>query len=244
LKPKLARILGVAFAALAFAANVAALPAFADDRQPPELTATGEGIVMATPDMASVTLGVISEGKTAAEAMAKNSGDMAAAIDAVKAAGVAEKDIATTGFNIGPVYSNPRPRDDGSSEAPRITGYQVSNDVRVVIRDLAKAGDILDKVVAAGANRATSIDFDLADRKSAVDSAIKIAIADARARAELMAEASGVKLGRLVSVQAGEGGGPMPRFDAAPMAMKAAPVMAGERQITANATLVYEIEGK
>ena len=165
MKPKLARILGATFAALAFAANVVALPAFADDRPPPELTATGEGIVMATPDMASVTLGVVSEGRTAAEALQKNSGDMAAAIDAVKAAGVAEKDIATTGFNIGPVYSNPRPRDDGSSEAPRITGYQVSNDVRVVIRDLAKAGDILDKVIAAGANRATSIDFDLADRR-------------------------------------------------------------------------------
>jgi uncharacterized protein YggE len=221
-----------------------AAPALADDQSPPSLSASGEATEYAVPDMATVTLGVVSEAETARAALDANNADIAKVIEAVKAAGVADKDIGTTGFNVGPVYSNPRPREDGSSEAPRITGYQVSNQVRVVIRDLDKAGAVLDAAVTAGANQAAQIDFGLENRKPVEDKAMAGAIADANRKAKLMAEAAGVKLVRILSVAANEGGGgPFP----VPMAMraeKAVPVMAGERSISASATVVWEIAGK
>ena len=99
-------------------------------------------------------------------------------------------------------------------------------------------------MVTAGANQVTGINFDNADRKTPADAALRAAIADARRQAEIMAEAAGVKLGRILSVNANAGQPPMPyaRMD---MAMaKAAPVMPGERAVTANATVVWEIEGR
>jgi uncharacterized protein YggE len=221
-----------------------AAPALADEQPPPSLSATGQATETAAPDMATVTLGVVSEAKTAREALDANNADIAKVIDAIKAAGIAEKDIGTTGFNVGPVYSNPRPRDDGSSDAPRITGYQVSNQVQVTIRELAKAGGVLDAAVTAGANQAASIEFGLVDRKPVEDKAMTGAIADAKRKAELMANAAGVKLVRILSVSTNEGGGPFPVPMAMARADKAVPVMAGERAVSANATVVWEIAGK
>jgi uncharacterized protein YggE len=221
-----------------------AAPALADEQPPPSLSATGQATETAAPDMATVTLGVVSEAKTAREALDANNADIAKVIDAIKAAGIADKDIGTTGFNVGPVYSNPRPRDDGSSDAPRITGYQVSNQVQVTIRELAKAGGVLDAAVTAGANQAASIEFGLVDRKPVEDKAMTGAIADANRKAELMANSAGVKLVRILSVSANEGGGPFPVPMAMARADKAVPVMAGERAVSANATVVWEIAGK
>ncbi len=217
-------------------------PALAESAPPPSLTATGEATEYAVPDMATVTLGVVSEGKTAREALDANNAEMGKVIDAIKAAGVAEKDIGTTGFNIGPVWSNPQPKSDGTVDAPRITGYQVSNQVAVVIRDLAKAGTVLDATVSAGANQAAQIDFSLADRTPVEDKAVAGAIADANRKAKLMADAAGVKLVRILSVAANQNGpGPFPAPMAMRAEMKAVPVMAGERSIAASATVVWEI---
>jgi uncharacterized protein YggE len=85
----------------------------------PELSANGEGIVIAKPDIATVSIGVVSEASTARDALNANSGDMQRVIDSIKTAGVAEKDIGTTGFNIDPVYSRPPLRPDGSQENPQ-----------------------------------------------------------------------------------------------------------------------------
>lgn len=232
-------------AALAVAANIAAVaslatPALADPPVP-QLTATGEATEYAVPDMATVTLGVVSEAATARAALDANNADIAKVIDAIKAAKVDEKDIATTGFNVAPVWSNPQPKTDGTTDAPRITGYQVSNQLRVVIRDLANAGAVLDATVSAGANQAASIDFDLKDRSVVENKALEGAIADARRKARLMADAARLELVRILSVAANPAG-PMPY--AAPMAMradKAVPVMAGERSVSASATIVFEV---
>ena len=218
-------------------------PALADDRPPPSLSANGTSTEHAAPDIATVTVGVVSEAKTARAALDANNADIARVIAAIKAAGVAEKDIGTTGFNIGPVWSNPQPKADGTAEPPRITGYQVSNQLQIVIRDLGEAGTVLDATVTAGANQAATIEFGLKDRKPVEDKAMAAAIADANRKARLMADAAGVKLVRILSVAANEGGGPFP----VPMAMqadKSVPVMAGERAVSANATVVWEIAGK
>jgi hypothetical protein len=196
------------------------------------------------PDIAIVTLGVVTDAETASAALAGNSADMAKTIAAIKQAGVADKDIATSGFSVSPIYANPPVRDDGSQAEPKLTGYRVSNEVRVTIRDLDKAGGLLDQVVTAGANQVTGIGFDNADRSGPADKATLAAIADAKRKAELMATAAGVKLVRILSIGTNEGPQPIP-YGAARMDMaKAVPVMAGERAVTANAVIVYEIAPK
>jgi len=218
---------------------VFAAPALAQSApQPPTLTVFGDGSATAAPDIAIVTLGVISEAPTAKDAMSANATDMTAVIAAITGAGIATKDVATSGLSVNPVYSDPSKDPNGLSQ---VTGYRVQNQVTVKIRDLAQSGPLLDKVVSAGANRVTGIDFDIDKAGSLRDAAMKAAIAEARRRAELMAEAAGVKLGDIQSIQTSDGGG-VPIFRAQ-MAMKAdsTPVMGGEQQITANATIVYLI---
>ena len=237
MKPRLA---GALIPAALLACLLFSLPAAADTPQAPTLTANGEGSVMVVPDIAVVTIGVASRARTAGAALAQNSTDLTKAISAIKGASVDEKDIATSGFGIDPVYAEPKAGE--VSQAPAIIGYSVSNSVTVTIRDVAKSGGILDQVVAAGANQVTGISFSLADAKSANDSALKSAIAAALAKGGLMAEAAGVKLVRILSVSTAESAPPRPVFAA--MAMKAAPsvpVMPGQQSVTASATITWEI---
>ena len=231
-------------AALAATATLALTPALAQADAPPvpQLQANGDGEVLVTPDIAIVNIGVTSRATDAAAALAANSADLAKVIDAIKAAGVAEKDIGTSGFNINPVY---RQTDQPSDQPPAIIGYEVSNQVRVTIRDVKSSGGILDAVVKAGANQVYGIAFDIADRKAAAEGAIKAAIADARAKAELMAEAAGVRLVRILSINANEnGGGGVPVFARMDMKAAPAPVMPGERPVSANASITWEIAPK
>ena len=186
-------------AALAAAAMLAAPTLAQADTSPPvpQLQANGTGEVMVTPDIAVVTIGVTSQAAEASAALAANSADLAKAIAAIRAAGVADKDIATSGFSIDPVYE--QADNQPSDRPPAIVGYRVTNQVRVTIRDIAKSGDLLDAVVTAGANRVSGIAFDISDRKTAANEAIRAAIADARAKAELMADAAGLRLVRILS---------------------------------------------
>lgn len=228
------------------AALTAAIAAPAMAQTPPTvptLTAFGNGSASAAPDIAVVTLGVVSEAALAKDALKANASDMAAVIKAITGAGIAEKDIATSGLFVDPIYSDASRSPDGAS---KITGYRVTNQVTIRVRDLAASGPLLDQVIAAGANRVNGISFEIGKADTLRDAAIRAAIADARAKAELMADAAGVKLGALQSVNANENGG-QPVFRAA-MAMKDAgavpQVMGGTQEIGANATLVYEIMPK
>jgi uncharacterized protein YggE len=231
------KTVAAAFAALAFLAA----PAIGEEAAPvPQLQASGEGIVHVVPDIAIVTLGVTTRGKTASEALTQNSKDLGAAIDVIKGAGIADKDIGTSNFSIYPVYAT---NSDGSQvQPPQVTGYEVSNDVRVTIRDIAKSGAILDAVVTAGANRVSGISFDVADRTTPNDAALKDAIADAKRKAELMAAAAGVKLVRVLAVSTAEANnGPVPMFRAMAASAAPVPVMPGEQQVSVNASVTWEI---
>lgn len=226
----------------ALASPAFAPPAFAENN-PPMLAANGEGAETAAPDIAIVTLGVVSRADSARAALDANNADMDKVIQAMRGEAIADKDIATTGFSISPVYSNPpQPRPGERPAEPAIVAYQVSNQVRIVVRDLDKTGTVLDRAVTAGANHAGSINFDIEDRQALADKAIGAAIADARRKAELMAAAAGVRLVRVLSVNASEGGGaPMYRREAMMAAAPPVPVMGGELSITANASISWEI---
>jgi hypothetical protein len=194
---------------------------------------------MVVPDIAIVSIGVTSRARTARAALSANSADLGRVIATVTAADVAERDIATSGLSISPVYER-QPDGTPREEPPAIVGYQVSNQVRVTIRAIAASGGILDRVVTAGANQVNGITFDNADRKTPADAALADAIRDATRQAGIMAEAAGVRLVRIVNVNASSGGGG-PVFARLEAMAAAVPVMPGERAITANASVTWEI---
>ena len=234
------------YPATAFAVLLAlSAPALAQE-QPriATLTASGMGSVSVAPDIAIVSIGVVSRAATARDALSANNGDVAKVIETIQAAGVKNADIGTSGFSVNPIYeSKPQRTNENQEEPPRITGYEVSNEVRVTIRDIANSGAVLDKVVSAGANQIGSIQFDISDRQKPGDEALSKAIADAKRQAELMADAAGVKLVRILDISASSG---TPVFARAEMRMAPAPVpiMPGESQVTANATISWEIAPK
>jgi uncharacterized protein YggE len=202
-----------------------------------QLTVTGSAQVEAVPDLASVTAGVETQGGTAAEALRANSAAMEGVLTALETAKVARADVQTSELSINPLLDNPQ---DGS--APTVTGYQASNMVTVKVRDVATLGAIIDAVTGAGANRLYGVGFDVADPKPVLDEARQDAVADARHKAELFATAAGVKLGAVLSIsEGGGGGGPIPVFARADMA-KAAPVEAGTVSLSATVELVFALE--
>jgi len=165
------------------------------------LRVNGHGEAHVAPDIARVQIGVTTEAATAQEALSQNTRQMNELVARVKELGIASKDLGTSGFSIGPRYAR-----DGHS----IVGYQVSNGVTVTIRDIAKAGPLLDKVVSAGANQVSGISFDVSDSTALLTEARKQAVADAHAKAAELAAGTGTKLGPVLTIEEG-GGGPIPR---------------------------------
>lgn len=220
------------------------LPASAQEATPrvAELVVNGEGLVIAKPDIATVTIGVVSEGPNARAALDANNTDMNNVVSSIRNAGVEERDIGTSGFNVEPVYSQPPLRPDGTQSNPQIVGYRISNQVTVRIRNIDNSGAVLDAVVTAGANRVTGIEFGIAESGKLNDEAMRNAIADARRKADLMAQAAGVRLVRILSITINNAF-PRPEFDmrlaAAPA--KEVPILQGERTLSATTSIVYEI---
>jgi len=233
-------LLAAALLAAAPAAIAQTAPAVAAEAVTPTLTMAGEGSASAAPDQATVTSGVTSEGKTAREAVDANSKAMGALIDALKKAGIQAADLQTSGFSVQPRYAAPK---EGSGEAPHIDGYEVRNQVTVRIRDLTRLGAVLDTAVATGSNQIDGVAFGLADAAPVLDKARQAAVADAKRKAELTAQAAGVKLGRILTIaESGAEPGPRPMMAAYAMEkMAAVPVEAGESEYKARVTVTWEI---
>jgi len=202
------------------------------------LTVTGEGSAGAAPDLATIRTGVETDGATAAAALAANSAAAARIIETLKAAGVAPRDIQTSDLFVQPLYREPTRQ--LPQQPPEVAGYRVMNTVAVTLRDLGAMGAVLDAVVRAGANRIDSIGFGLADDTAPADEARRQAVADARRRADVLAEAAGVKLVRVLSIAEGGGIHPQPGMAFRAEAM-AVPVEAGEATVRAAVTIVWEI---
>lgn len=154
-----------------------------------QVSLSGTGTVKAKPDIAYVTLAVVTEGKTGAEATAANTKDMKTLCDAVEAIGIKTDDIKTQGYNVSPKYIY---QEKGEA---RIVGYTVSNSLYVTVNDLKVVGTLLDKAVVSGANRVAGVQFDVKDKAPLFAQARKNALADAKAKADLYAGAGGFKLG-------------------------------------------------
>ena len=211
-----------------------AAPALADGVG--QITIIGEASIAATPDMATISLGVTTEGLTAAEAMAANSKALSAVIERLKAAGIAENDLQTSNLSLSPNWVG-----YDSGQTPTISNYMAMNMLNVRVRDLAALGSVLDASIADGANTLNGITFELSAPRPVQDEARKAAVADAAAKAGLYAEAAGVKLGKVVSISEQPNyNGPVPVF----MEAKAAspvPVATGQIALQTSVTVTYQI---
>ena len=201
------------------------------------LSAFGETRI--APDQATITLGVSTQGPSAAAAMTANRGRMNATVAALKAQGLEARDIQTSSLNLNPQYVY------AQNQPPKLTGYQAANTVTITVRDLARLGATVDAVVQAGANEVNGIAFGLADPQAAEDQARRAAVKALAAKAALYADASGYRLARLVNLS--EGGGytpPSPRVFAMAKASAApAPtdVEPGELRVRVDVTGMYEL---
>lgn len=196
--------------------------------------------VTAAPDVATISSGVVSHAGTAAAALASNAEAMNKVFAALKALGIPAADIQTSGLSINPQYAYKE------NEAPTVTGYQASNNVNIRLVKLDTVGSVIDALVKEGANQINGPTFGIDKPDPLLDNARREAITKARARAELMATAAGLKVGRIVSIS--ESGAqaiqpPMPMMRMSMAAAQAAPtpVAAGQLTLTAGVTVVYEL---
>jgi uncharacterized protein YggE len=220
-----------------------ATPVLAQDAaQPPRvIQVVGEGRSTAAPDMARVSLGVSQQAKTAGEAMGAMADGMDAVLGTLGTLGIAQVDIQTGQLMLEPAYNYNTP--DGN---PVMTGFIATQIVDVNVRDIGLLGEVLDAVVEGGANRVNGVYFDVSDPQAVTDEARRDAVEDARARAELYADAAGLALGEIVSIsESTVYTPPMPMYDArggAEAQAASVPVAPGQVSMMTNVTVTYAIE--
>jgi uncharacterized protein YggE len=233
--------------ALALSALASASAALGADEPSPRILVNGQGSAEIAPDMAVLQLSVTREADTAREALDANSAAMAQVIKALRAEGVAERDLQTNNFSIQPKYLYPPQEPQGERQPPRIVGYTVRNGLAVRVRDLGKLGAVMDQAVTLGVNEGGNILFSNDDPSAAIEQARSAAVQDAMARAKTLAAAAGVKLGRVLEISEQSfmpAPAPMMRAEmmmAAPAA-DAVPVAAGESSYQVTVSLSYAIE--
>ena len=212
-----------------------AWPALADG--PATISVTGEGTVSSAPDLATISLGVTTTADTAAGAMSANSKSLTAVLDRLRAAGIEARDMQTSNLTLNPNWVS---YDSGSSS--KIDGYTASNMLTVQVRAIGTLGAVLDSSITDGANTLNGVTFSVAEPRPALDAARKKAVADAIARATLLSDAAGAKLGPVVSITESSGfAPPMPMYRLEADAAASVPTAGGEVGLTASVMMVFEI---
>ena len=204
------------------------------------LSVSAEASAHRVPDVATLSTGVVTQAADANAAMRTNAQQMDKVMAAIRAAGIAERDVQTSGINLNPQYKYVE------NAPPSIVGYQASNTVNVKVRDLSKLGKVLDAFVEQGANQINGPNFEVDKPDEAYDEARVAAIRKAQARAQTYADALGLKVRRIISI--GEGGASFPR----PMPMlramaadagfaKETAISPGESTLSVNIEVVFEL---
>jgi len=197
----------------------------------------GAGRVQVVPDEARIRSGVTTRAKTIKEASDANAKLMTAITTVLSASGIAQTDIQTTRFSVQPVYAPAQP-----GVEPKLSGYSVANQAEFTIRQVSKLGDILDRLVSAGATDIGNIEFLHSDPAKVLDQAREAAVADARHKAELYARAAGVNLGRVLSItEDAVNGTPVPMARASAARAAFVPIATGEDTLEARIFVAYEI---
>jgi uncharacterized protein len=226
--------LGLLLLAAAAVAGIGRPEAAGGADEPREgITVTGVGRVETTPNEALFSLGVSTDGATARAALAANSEAMRRVLAALDAAGIDDKDVRTETVSVGPDY-------DGQSSS----GYTARNSVSVRIRDLAKAAAVLDAASRAGANEVYGPTLTRSDREQLEAKALEDAVANARKRAEALAEAAGVRVGSVTAIVEGSNGTPQPWLieRAAADTVASTPIKPGTEEIQTSVSVTFAIE--
>ena len=227
--------------------GLAAAAAFAPARSsaqesktvPRVISLNGHGEVKAKPDMAVVTVGVMSQAQTAREALTQNTAAMEKIFASLKAGGIEARDIQTSNFSVNPRYDYGQ----NNSQPPRLVGYDVSNSVAVSVRKLDTLGSVLDTVVSEGSNQINGIMFAIADDDKLKDEARKLAVADAERKAKLYADTTRITLGQIMGVSEGNFQPPQPVFKAMRAdAAGAVPIAEGEQTVAIDVNIMWEIK--
>jgi hypothetical protein len=203
-----------------------------------EVSATGQ--VTRVPDVAIISAGVVTRSQTASAALQQNAARMDRVIAALKAAGVAERDIQTSSISLNPEYRYVE------NEAPKLTGYSASNSVNIRFRDIRNSGKVLDALVAEGANQINGPTLTIDKPDAALDEARANAIANGRARAELYARALGKRVARVVSIS--ESGRSYPVPPPMPVMMEAraqgadTKIVAGDQKLEVTVSMVFDLQ--
>ena len=221
-----------------------------------QITVTGEGTVYAVPDIAELSIGIKSQGKTLKSAQADNTAKYNAVVDFIKANGVEAKDIKTTYYNVNPQYQyDNRPCPLLSSypcppqEPPKIVGYDITSTLSVKVRNMDKVGDILDGVVSAGANEVNGPAFSIDDENKLKEEAKKIAIEKAKESAKKLSRDLGVRLIKITGFS--ESGGYPPVYYARALEAKggdfaaslpAPSIEPGQNEVKVSVSLTYEVK--
>ena len=242
LRTHLAAALLLAFTTLGLAAcNRQGTPADGSGPESTLVTVSAYADTRHAPDIAILSTGVVSLAPEAKGAMQRNAEQMARVVAAIKAAGIADKDVQTSGVSLNPdyLYQANRP--------PRIKGYYASNTVNVTVRDIGRLGEILDVLVATGSNQVSGPMFDIEDKDAVLDEARVKALNKARERAEGYAKRLGLRVRRVISVDETGGRGPQPMrmrdaaVEQAASATGNAPILPGENVLGIGLDVVYEL---
>ncbi|MEX2157974.1 MAG: SIMPL domain-containing protein [Dehalococcoidia bacterium] len=205
----------------------------------PGVTVSGSGSVFGEPDVALITLGVDASAQSVGDAREQAAASMDAMLNALKDGGVAENDIQTQRVSVQPQY-------DYSGNKQELIGFTVSNIVTAKVRAIDDTGDLLDAAVTAGGNlaRVESLSFTIDDPSTLEEQARRDAMAEARAKAETLADAGGVELGEPISIS--ETGGPVPVSFGAEAAFQAAdtstPIETGQLEVQVSVQVVYGLQ--
>ena len=202
------------------------------------ITVVGVGTVSLVPDIAQINVGYDDSAATVAEAKTKVDAQIAVILTALKALGIADKDIQTSNYSI--YYEQPQVQPGTATTQPGV--YHVSNTLLVTVRDVTKAGDVLDAAVNAGANQVYGVTFTVSDEQQWESQARELAVADAKARAQALASLSGVQLGQVLNVSEVIGSTPIPLVAAQSAVGKGGGITPGEQQLSMQIQVTFGIQ--
>ena len=200
---------------------------------------TGHGEVRSPPDLAIVTIGVMTQAATARDALDKNTAAIERVFAGLRAEGIDAKDLQTSNFTINPRYDYAQ-----NNQTPRLVGYDVINTVVVSVRKISALGRVLDVAVSDGSNQINGVMFSIADPEPLRDKARQVAVADAERKAKLYADAARLKLGDIMSLSESNFQPPVPVYTKSVRSegASAVPIAEGEQLLAVDVNITWELK--
>jgi uncharacterized protein YggE len=211
------------------------------------ITVEGVATESVMPDVAEITVGTDTNGASAGEALAANNKAMSSLLNILKQRGIAPRDLKTSGLYLTTVYEKPESERSQDRHPPKILHYKISNSIVITFRDVSKVGELLDLIVKSGANEIGRLSFRVSDPKAILRKLRKLALADARAKAEELAADAGMTLGYPISIDVEDSsssgdGESRSNMVADVSASRVVPIAVGEEQLKVSVVVGYELK--